>query len=83
MDKINATTAHSSAHRASSASRADKPDGVDKTSRRATENKVVEAKLNRDEQAKTVIDSRPSQAHLKFQASLRSTDTKVDLKTAT
>ncbi|MCJ2141852.1 hypothetical protein [Methylobacterium sp. E-066] len=75
MDKISATTAHSPAHHASSASHANKANAPDKTSRQATETKVVEAKLDRDAQTKKVIDSRPSQAHLKFQASLRSTQT--------
>ena len=49
MDKISAT-AHSSAHHASSASRAHKANEPDKTSRQVTENKVVEAKLERDAQ---------------------------------
>ncbi|KST56842.1 hypothetical protein AO398_09710 [Methylobacterium sp. GXS13] len=75
MDKISATTAHSSAHHASSASRAHKANEPDKTSRQMTENKVVEAKLERNAQTKKMIDSRPSPAHLKFQASLRSTGT--------
>ncbi|SFL38465.1 hypothetical protein [Methylobacterium pseudosasicola] len=75
MDKISATTAHSSAHHASGTSHTDKANGPDKTSRQTTETKVVEAKLERDAQTKTVIDSRPSQAHLKFQASLRLTHT--------
>ena len=82
MEKISATTAHSSAHHASRASRAEKSNAPDKTSGQATENRIVEARLDRDEHTKKVIDSRPSQAHLKFQDSLHSTHAKADLKTS-
>ncbi|MEL6062018.1 MULTISPECIES: hypothetical protein [unclassified Methylobacterium] len=64
MDKINAATAHSSAHQSSHVEKAHKSDP----------NKDAEAQASKRseeaERAKKVIDSRPSQARLKFQHSL-------------
>jgi|GEM_PF-5649135 len=74
MDKISAATAHSSAHQSSSAEKAHQSDP----------NKDAEAQASKRseeaERAKKVIDSRPSQAHLKFQQSLYATHGASDVK---
>ena len=66
MDKISATTAHSSSHQ---------PSSVEKAHQSAQKDAEAQATKRSEEaeRAKTVIDSRPSQAHLNFQQSLYAT----------
>lgn len=73
MDKISATTAHSSAHQ---------PPSIEKAHQSAHKDAEAEAikRSEEAERAKKVIDSRPSQAHLKFQQSLYATHGAPDVR---
>lgn len=74
MDRISATTAHSSAHRSHSAEKAHTSD-PNKDANAQAAKRSEEA-----ERAKKVIDSRPSQAYLKFQQSLYATHAASDVR---
>ncbi|MHC2103792.1 MULTISPECIES: hypothetical protein [unclassified Methylobacterium] len=82
MDKVNATTARPAEQHAAEAHRAQQSSATDRIDKQAAENKVRDAKLERDEQARKAIDSRPSQAHLNFQASLHANRSEAELKTS-
>ncbi|TXN45333.1 hypothetical protein [Methylobacterium sp. WL7] len=82
MDTISATTARPAEQHTAQAHRAEQASATDRIDKQAAENKVRDAKLERDEQARTAIDSRPSQAHLKFQASLHADRSAAELKTS-
>lgn len=74
MDKISATTAHPSAHQSQNAEKARKPDPNNDANAQASK------RLEEAERARKVIDSRPSQAQLKFQQSLHAAHGASDVK---
>lgn len=74
MDQISATTAHSSAHQSHSAEKAHTSD-PNKDANAQASKRAEEA-----ERAKKVIDSRPSQAYLRFQHALYASHATSDVK---